>query len=581
NMANAYRAGVKPEDATIRAANSYLYRDPDDPNSLPISVLPNGGILKHTQYAINQWDFRATATYDRDFAGKYRVNAMAGMEASKFDRLTESYQGWGICFNNGNIPFTDWKLFKQQNEENLNYYSYTPSTVRNMAYFGTASFMYDNRYIVMGTIRYEGSNKLGRSTQSRWLPTWNVSGSWNIDSESWFANPVLSTAKFRVSYSLTADSGLPQVSNASAVYYPSRPWRQDTYAYEQALYLSALANGELTYEKKHELNIGADLGFLNNRINLVVDWYKRNNFDLIGRIYTQGVGGEIMKYANVASMASHGVEFTVTTHNIMTRDFNWTTDFTFSYAKNKITDLTSRSRVIDLVPGTGFAMQGYPVRAIFSIPFVGLTEDGIPQFINENGEITTTDINMQEWEKLGHLVYEGPVDPIYTGGFGNTFTYKNWSLNVFMTYAFGNKLRLDPVFSASYSDLTAMPKDFMDRWVASGDEKFTNVPAIASLRQYYNDRQLSYAYNAYNYSTERIAKGDFIRMKEISLQYQFPENWNKALRISNASLKFAATNPFLIYADKRLHGQDPEFFNNGGVASPNPKQFTFTVRVGF
>ncbi|MDE6018322.1 MAG: SusC/RagA family TonB-linked outer membrane protein [Muribaculaceae bacterium] len=581
NQAMAYRAGVNPENATIRASNPYLYTDPDDPNSLPISVLPNGGILRHTMYAMNQWDFRATATYNRDFAGKYRLNAMVGMEASKIDRLTESYEGWGICYKNGNIPFTDWKLFKQQNEENMNYYSYTPTTFRNMAYFGTASFMYDNRYIINGTLRYEGSNKLGRSSNSRWLPTWNVSGMWNADAESWFVNPVLSTASLRLSYSLTADSGLAAVSNASAVYYPSRPWKQDTFAYEQALILDQLANGELTYEKKHEFNIGADLGFLGNRINLVFDWYTRNNYDLIGRIYTQGVGGEIMKYANVAAMASHGVEFTLTTHNLQLPNFNWTTDFTFSYAKNKITDLTSRSRVIDLVQGVGFAVQGYPVRSIFSIPFVGLTEDGIPQFINEDGEVTTSNINMQEWEKLDHLVYEGPVDAPFTGGFGNTFNYKNWSLNIFMTYAFGNKIRLDPVFAAAYSDLTAMPKDFMDRWVASGDEKFTTVPAIASCRQYNNDNYLSIAYNAYNYSTERIAKGDFIRMKEISLQYEFPDNWNKALRISNASLKFAATNPFLIYSDKKLHGQDPEFFNTGGVASPNPKQFTFTVRVGF
>lgn len=581
NQAMAYRAGINPENATIRASNPYLYTDPDDPNSLPVSVLPNGGILTHSLYGMNQWDFRATATYNRDFEGKYRVNALVGLESSRIDRLTESYEGWGICYKNGNIPFTDWKLFKQQNEENMNYYSYTPTTFRNMAYFGTASFMYDNRYIINGTLRYEGSNKLGRSTQSRWLPTWNISGAWNADGESWFINPVLATAKLRLSYSLTADSGLASVSNASAVYYPSRPWKQDTYAYEQALILSQLANGELTYEKKHEFDVGVDLGFLGNRINMVFDWYKRNNFDLIGRIYTQGVGGEILKYANVASMASHGVEFTLTTHNIQLPDFNWTTDLTFSYVSNKITDLTSRSRVVDLVQGTGFAREGYPVRAIFSIPFVGLTEDGIPQVINENGEVTTTNINFQEWEKLDHLVYEGPVDPPYTGGFGNTFNYKNWTLNVFMTYAFGNYLRLDPVFAAAYSDLTAMPKDFMNRWVASGDEKYTNVPTIASRRQYYNDSNLSWAYNAYNYSTERVAKGDFIRMKEISLQYQFPESWNKALRISSASLKFAATNPFLIYSDKKLNGQDPEFFNSGGVASPNPKQFTFTVRVGF
>ena len=86
--------------------------------------------------------------------------------------------------------------------------------------------------------------------------------------------------------------------------------------------------------------------------------------------------------------------------------------------------------------------------------------------------------------------------------------------------------------------------------------------------------------NAYNYSTERIAKGDFIRMKEISLSYDFPKSWISNLKLSDLSLKLQATNLFLIYADKKLNGQDPEFFNAGGVASPVPRQFTLTLRLG-
>ncbi|MDE7388759.1 MAG: SusC/RagA family TonB-linked outer membrane protein, partial [Muribaculaceae bacterium] len=465
NQAEAYRAGISPENATIRSANPYLYTDPDDPNSLPISVLPAGGILYHNNRSMKQLDFRASATFNKTFDRKHLVNVFAAFEASKIDRVVEDFQGWGICYENGNLPFTDWHLFKQMGEENGAYYSDTRTYARSMAYIGNASYMYDNRYILNGTFRYEGSNKLGRATQSRWLPTWNISGSWNADAEEWFANPVLATAKLRLSYSLTADAGPASVSNAMPIFYPSRPWRQDTQAYEQALYLSSLGNSELTYEKKHELDIGVDLGFLNNRINLVFDWYKRNNFDLIGQIYTEGVGGEIVKYANVASMKSHGVEFTLSTRNILARDFSWTTDLTFSYAKNTITDLKSRSRIIDLVQSTGFALQGYPVRAIFSIPFEGLTEDGLPMIRNEKGEITTHDINFQDWENLDFLKYEGPVDPPFTGGFGNDFRWRDFNLNVFMTYSFGNKVRLDPVFSSSYSDLTAMPREFMNRWV--------------------------------------------------------------------------------------------------------------------
>ena len=158
--------------------------------------------------------------------------------------------------------------------------------------------------------------------------------------------------------------------------------------------------------------------------------------------------------------------------------------------------------------------------------------------------------------------------------------WKNWRLNVFITYSFGNKLRLDPVFSSSYSDMAAMPKEFKNRWVLPGDENLTNIPAIASVRQYYNDRTLGYAYSAYNYSTARIADGGFIRMKDISLTYDFSPKLLKHIGLSTASLKLDATNLSLIYADDKLNGQDPEFVNAGGVSSPLSKQFTLTVRLG-
>ena len=148
------------------------------------------------------------------------------------------------------------------------------------------------------------------------------------------------------------------------------------------------------------------------------------------------------------------------------------------------------------------------------------------------------------------------------------------------TYAAGNKVRLDPAFSSSYSDMTAMPKEFINRWTQAGDEAYTDVPVIADQRMKQNDNYIGYLYNAYNYSTARVAKGDFIRMKEISLAYDFPGKWIQALRLNSVNLKLQATNLFLIYSDKKLHGQDPEFFNTGGVATPMPRQFTLTLRVG-
>ena len=183
--------------------------------------------------------------------------------------------------------------------------------------------------------------------------------------------------------------------------------------------------------------------------------------------------------------------------------------------------------MMELVSGNGFAREGYPVRGLFSIPFAGLDEDGIPQYLID-GKVTSTSINFQEREKLDYLKYEGPTDPTVTGSFGNVFTYKGFKLNVFMTYSFGNVVRLNPVFNYKYSDLTAMPREFKNRWTVSGDEARTNIPVILSDPQYRTNTSLYLAYNAYNYSTERIAKGDFIRMKEISLMYEFPRSLDRS-----------------------------------------------------
>ena len=145
NQAKAYRAGIDPEDALIRSSNKYLYTDPDDANSLPISVLPKGGMLYYTQYSVSQYDFRGTATYNTIFNNKHTLNLLAGMEASKVQRHQESFEGWGIVYNNGRLPFTRYELFKQMQEENGSYFSDQFGNTRNLAYFGTGTYSFMGR----------------------------------------------------------------------------------------------------------------------------------------------------------------------------------------------------------------------------------------------------------------------------------------------------------------------------------------------------------------------------------------------------------------------------------------------------
>ena len=582
NQANAYRA---MPNTLVRDSNPYLWRNPDDPYAVPISVLPYGGIYDQTINHMTSWDFRATAAYNKVWNETHIMNLFGGMETNSTKRDNSWMRVWGRQYGFASAVNFSPDAYEKAARENSEIASFGRTLDRTAAFFGTATYSYKGRYIVNGTLRYEGTNTLGRARKSRWLPTWNVSAAWNAHEESWFEQykPTFSHFTLKGSYSLTADRGPYDISNSNPIMNSYITWRPDVGDRETAILINELGNSDLTYEKKHELSLTADMGFLNNRINLELSWYKRDNYDLIGPLITEGIGGEIDKFGNIADMKSDGFELSLTTKNIKTQDFEWNTTFLYSHQHNEVKNLKSQTRVIDLIRSNGFALEGYPVRALFSIPFEKLNNEGIPQFRVGNDEVTISDINFQEYADLSWLKYEGSTDPTDYGSLENVFKYKGFRLTAFIVYSFGNKVRLDPVFSNVYNDLVATPREFNNRWSSGGEEDITSVPVIPSRRQnfVYGESNLNIAYNAYNYSSERVAKGDFIRMKEISLDYTFPKEWIAPIGLQNVNLKLQATNLFLIYADKKLNGNDPEFFNTGGVASPMPRQFTFTVRLGF
>ena len=255
NQARAYRAGIFPEDNTIRENNSFLYTDPDDPTALPETVLPKGGIYNLTEYSLLSTDFRATISYNADLGknGDHIISLFGGGELNSTDRQYTFFRGWGYQYNNGGIPYVDYHLFKQSQEENSTYYSNEFTYYRNLAFFGMATYSYKGRYTINGTIRYEGTNKLGKSRQARWLPTWNVSGAWNAHEERWWAptfGKAWTHASLKGSYSLTADRGPAWVTNSLAVFGSYSPFRPNTNASETGIQLQDLENSELTYEKK-------------------------------------------------------------------------------------------------------------------------------------------------------------------------------------------------------------------------------------------------------------------------------------------------------------------------------------------
>lgn len=573
NMANAYRAD---DNSTIALANKYLYTDPDVPNAYPVVVLPSGGFYNRNEDQMLFYNVRNNFRFNQKFQERHTVDLLVGQEIKYTNRQNSNNTGYGFQYEQGGTPFVDYRILKQTIEANFPYYGMRMDYERFAAFYGSAGYTLDDKYNFTGYIRYDGSNGFGKSAIARWLPTYTVAGSWNFDQEAFIKRfKWLSMGRLRASYGLSADTG---PATNSAVLFQSivtrRPYLDEK---ESAIQLTSLENTELTWEKLYSGNVGLDLGFFANRINLTVDGYIRNSFDLIDEIKTSGIGGQIFKVANYADMQSYGVDFSLDGVLFKNKDWDFRSRITVGYARTNITNVDNNPGIFDLVKAEGANIQGRPVRSLFSIKYNSLDpKTGVPIFLNENGEVNS-DVYLQD-QNISYLQYEGPVDPPITGGFNNTLTYKDLSLNVFLTYQAGNKIRLNPLYKSTFSDLDAMPREFLDRWVTAGDQGSTNVPAISDQLQlqYLTG---TYPYNIYNYSTERVAKGDFIRLKSVSLAYKVPLVIASKYGFKGASIQLSSINPWLIYADKKLKGQDPEFFNSGGVAQPIQKQFTVALKL--
>ncbi|MFS4483888.1 SusC/RagA family TonB-linked outer membrane protein [Hyunsoonleella sp. 2307UL5-6] len=580
NRVSAYRAA---ENAIVRNANTFLFNDPDNPVALPRVVLPVGGILTETKNTLTAYTFRNSLQYDNTFNDVHNLNVYFNQEYRHADRSSSSFTGYGYQFDRGGAIFTDPGILTKDILEGNDYFFSQDTRSREVSLAMQVNYDFDRKYVLSVTGNYEGSNRAGESSSSRWLPTYSIGGRWNVHKESFLQDSdVISSLVFRPSYGVT---GLlnDAASNNRAIFLNEITDRFNLDDRENFINISDLQNSELTYEQTRELNLGLEVGFFNERIRAIFDVYSRRGIDLLDFVRTSGIGGQSVKLGNNAEMTTNGIEFQLNSVNVNTSDFQWRSGFNISFIEQEITSLQQRPNVFSLVNGTGNAI-GTERNALYSFDFAGLNEFGVPTFNLGEDVDPISGIDFQATEDiLDFLVYEGPSLPTITGGLANNFNYKNWNFSFFMSFSAGNKIRLDPSYSSVYTDLSVFPREFVNRWQQPGDENITDIPAIASrsLIESVGNTAITRAYNAYNFSTARVADGDFIRMKNISIGYTFNGNAVKNIGLSSLRLNLQGTNLFLLYSDDKLGGQDPEFFNSGGVASPITRSYTFTLNVGF
>ncbi|HEY4208520.1 MAG TPA: SusC/RagA family TonB-linked outer membrane protein, partial [Puia sp.] len=389
NEANAYRVGDPNQpgyNSIINAANPFLYQDPTLPFNQAVSVLPYGGFYKRTDRALINYTFRNQITYAQTFDNRrHSVTALLGQEYRSVDRQTSNDVGVGYQYNTGGTPFVNYLFFKKMVETNDVYYGMFNDYERAAAFYANGQYTYDNKYTIMGTVRADGSNRMGNSTKARWLPTWTVAGVWNIDQENFMQDvkPALSHLMLKSSYGLNASVG--NAINSTTILRSQITNRQYQQDQQTSIGIQDLKNGDLTWEKKYELNVGLDAGFFNERLGVTVDWYDRKSFDLIGLIRTSGIGGEVFQYANYADMKSHGLDVSLTGKILAAGDWNITSTLNFGWNITKITNLKSTPNIWQLVGEGGGPQQGFPVRGLFSIANRGLDPYyGYPVFLNDS-----------------------------------------------------------------------------------------------------------------------------------------------------------------------------------------------------
>lgn len=589
-QANASQVYRNISKSIIRSYSSYLYKPLDDPTALPQIVMPYGGIRNSQNTIDERYDGQLKAHYNDTFGrnGEHNLSAVAGLEVFEERHLNEWFDAYGVNYNLGYMTTYSPLLFTNLRNKGKQYYEIRPTLDRGVSLVGNVDYTLLGRYRVNASYRREGTNQFGRARTIRYIPTWNVGGNWSIDQESFFPKlKPLSSLSMSLSYGMSGT--IPYVHNALPRLKTLLPFFGDANLIEPGVYIDEPANYDLTYEKMYELNWGLNFGLFDERISAGITLFNRQGRDLIDQVFPQGTGGFVdYLYGNVAQMSAKGIELSLTTQNIRTRDFSWSTSITYSRNTNKVTRLNTSPSVKNLTDEKGAARQGYPLNSLFSIPFYKLDENGHPRFFLPDGadvlpdgrHITSPKMGGQvSWtasqpEEINYLVYSGTRTPTDQGGINNSFSFKNFRLGVYVYYSFGGVKRLPEQFATKYNDHQVMGKEFNRRWLRAGDEERTNVPVIATDAHRQANPYLSNAYTNYNKSDVRVAKTDYVQLRDISLSYTVPKSFVDRLRLSSLSLKLQASNVALLYADKKLNGALPYDYDY------QPHSYIFTATVG-
>lgn len=552
------------------------YQDDNGQNAF---FLPEGGIIQNWNSDAFQYNWKSTLNYNTSINNIHEIDVMLGTEFREDKRTEIHTKGFGFNPNTlTTVQITDERALKNKLFEP---YRKTVNENAYASFFGTASYTYDRKYTIFGSLRYDGSNLFGVNPKFRYLPLWSVAGSWNVAKEDFFDVDAIDELKIRGSYGVQGNIDKSTSPYVVGLYEEVTILPGTT---EEGINVISAPNKDLRWEKTVSSNVGFDLGMFNNRVYVSADYYYRKSTDLIGLQAIPLESGFNFINTNWATLSNKGVELAINTRNIVKDDFTWTTSFNISHNKNTVERIQTRNN--QLRP----SLLGYGVNAVFAIKTAGIDSNGLPLFWKDGKKVTAVDFyNLSEGvdgsqltdeEHRNLYTYVGNGDPEFSGGFINKFQYKDFSLSIATNFNLNQTVRRTP----SYHPTQVSPNyNFNKEVLQAGTGSY---PALIGSTTPGFDTGLVYSwYHTYDSgNTFRdldiwVDKISYIRVNSIKFGYNVPSKYLESMNVSRLSFNLEGRNLFVFGTDYDGYF-DPETFGSP-YSQPIPKIISFGFNLSF
>lgn len=561
---------------TLYNKNSYFVRNKvnsfasSNPSGKATFNLPYGHINNDQNQFRNAYNFRQQFNVDKRFGVKHSLNAIAGTEIRSAKRENNTQYLYNYDPQVLSYDFINPRLLASYPGNILGggYFSTADQATqyqdvdRFVSFYANAGYGYDDKYLLTGSIRLDKSNLWSNSSKYQNTPIWSAGAGWNIHKESFFQADWVDMLKLRASYGTGGNIYGDRAPFLTAYY------NQNNNVGGLGASVASRPNPLLSWEKTTTTNIGVDFAMLNNRISGSLDYYNREGRDLLAN--TQGVPTEGFGYStytiNNGEMVNKGIEIALSGDVVRSNGLKWNLGIQYALNKNEVTYVNIEAPVyfLQLDYPNAFPRIGNPYNAIYAYKWAGLSDKGLPQIYDENGEKFSYSPGT-----LKSIVYAGTTVPKYSGSLNNRLDYKNFTFAFLLTFEGGHKMRNTflPMLKNNYngvfgyvSTIGVINKEVNDRWKVPGDESRTNVPRAVFAEQSDFSSQSA---GIYQNADINVLDASNLRLRNISLAYKLPANISSKWGMQGLRFQFNVENAFTL-----AKSENSKYLLNGYV-KPN------------